>query len=255
EHGLKVVLTGEGADEILAGYDLFKEAAVRRFWARHPRSRWRAALLGRLYPWLGGMQAQSPDYQQAFFRHALERTDDPLYSHLPRFLVARRAGRFLSAELRSSLRGYDPLEELRASLPPAFGAWHPLSRAQYLETAHLLPGYILSSQGDRVAMAHAVEGRFPFLDHRVVEFAARIPPRMLLRGLREKHVLRRALGRYVPAAILRRPKQPYRAPESECFFGEGAPGYVRELTAPAAIARTGYFDAAAVERLVAKCRS
>src|SRR5690606_37367367 len=107
----------------------------------------------------------------------------------------------------------------------------------------------------RVAMAHAVEGRFPFLDHRVVEFAARIPPRMLLRGLREKHVLRRALGRYVPAAILRRPKQPYRAPESECFFGEGAPGYVRELTAPAAIARTGYFDAAAVERLVAKCRS
>jgi asparagine synthase (glutamine-hydrolysing) len=255
EHGFKVVLTGEGADEVFGGYDIFKEAKVRRFWARRPDSRSRPALLGRLYPWLGAMRAQSPDYVRAFFRQGLERTDDPLYSHLPRFLVARRAGRFLSAEARAELRGYDPLEELRASLPAEFGTWHPLCQAQYLEGAHLLPGYILSSQGDRVAMAHAVEGRFPFLDHRVVEFAARIPPRLKLSGLREKHILRRALGKHVPASIEGRAKQPYRAPESECFFGAGAPDYVREATSPHAISRAGYFDAQAVGKLLAKCRA
>ena len=85
-------------------------------------------------------------------------------------------------------------------LPAEFGRWHPLDQAQYLETAHLLPGYILSSQGDRVAMANAVEGRFPFLDHRVVEFAARIPPQLKMRGLREKHILREAHGRPAAAA-------------------------------------------------------
>jgi asparagine synthase (glutamine-hydrolysing) len=255
EHGFKVVLTGEGADEVFGGYDIFKEAKVRRFWARQPGSRWRPRLLSRLYPWLGAMQAQTPDYLQAFFRQGLEKTQDPLYSHLPRFLVARRAGRFLSAEARAELNGYDPLEELRASLPAEFPDWHPLCQAQYLEGAHLLPGYILSSQGDRVAMAHAVEGRFPFLDHRVVEFAARIPPRLKLKGLREKHILRRALGSHVPASIESRAKQPYRAPESECFFGDGAPDYVPELTSLQAVARAGYFNAQAVGKLVAKCRA
>ena len=255
EQGYKVVVTGEGADEVFGGYDIFKEAAVRRFWARRPGSRWRPALLRRLYPYLAGMHSQSLDYLRAFFRSGLERTGDPLFSHLPRFNLTRRISRFYSAELRRALAGYDAMEELRAALPAEYARWHPLSQAQYLESAFLLPGYILSSQGDRVAMAHAVEGRFPFLDHRVVEFAARIPPRMKLRGLREKHILRRALGRHVPAAVTERPKQPYRAPESESFCGAGAPEYVRELMSPGAIARSGYFDPAAVDKLAAKCRA
>lgn len=253
--GFKVVVTGEGADEVFGGYDLFKEAAVRRFWARRPGSAWRPALLRRLYPYLGGMQAQSTAYLAAFFRTGLERRDDPLFSHLPRFALSRRALRFFSAELREALRGYDPLAELREALPAAFAAWHPLCRAQYLETSHLLPGYILSSQGDRVSMAHAVEGRFPFLDPRVVEFAARLPPRMKLRGLREKHVLRRALGALVPATVTERPKQPYRAPEAESFFGTASPAWAEDALSPRALARAGYFDSAAVARLVAKCRA
>ena len=115
---------------------------------------------------------------------------------------------FFSGELRDDARAATTRSTSCATrLPADFARWHPLSQAQYLETAHLLPGYILSSQGDRVAMAHAVEGRFPFLDHRVVEFAARIPPQLKIRGLREKHILREAMKR--PAAA--RDRQPPQA--------------------------------------------
>lgn len=253
EQGFKVVLTGEGADEVFGGYDIFKEAKVRRFWARRPQSRWRPLLLRRLYPYLGRLQSQPARYLEAFFRIGLERYDDPLFSHLPRFALGRRIGQFYSGDLRSAINGYDPLEELRASLPREFASWHPLERAQYLESAVLLPGYILSAQGDRVAMAHAVEGRFPFLDHRVVELGARLPPSTKLKGLREKHLLRRALGAYLPGEIAERPKQPYRAPDSESFAADGAPDYVRMLLSPEAIARAGYFEPRAVGRLAAKC--
>ena len=255
DHGFKVVLTGEGADEVFGGYDIFKEALVRRFWARRPESKWRPLLLRRLYPYLSGLQSQPAQYLQAFFRQGLAATDDPLFSHLPRFALTRRIGQFYSGDLRRAINGYDPLEELRASLPADFATWHPLSRAQYLETGCLLPGYILSSQGDRVAMAHGVEGRFPFLDHRVVELGARLAPTMKLRGLREKYLLRRQLGRHLPRAIVERPKQPYRAPDSESFLQGAAPGYVAALLSPEAIARAGYFEPRAVRRLLDKCRS
>ena len=249
--GIKVVMTGEGADEVFGGYDIFKEAKVRRFWARQPTSRWRPLLLRKLYPWLGGLQAQSDAYLQAFFRNGLDSLHDPLFSHLPRFALTRKITQFYSAEMQERVKGYDPLEELRCSLPAEFKDWHPLSQAQFLESGCLLPGYILSSQGDRVAMAHAVEGRFPFLDHRVVELAASLPPGMKVKGLREKHVLRRALGPRIPAEIVERPKQPYRAPDSESFL---RCGYVDALLSPAAVARAGYFEPTAVGRLLAKCR-
>lgn len=253
DHGFKVVLTGEGADEVFGGYDIFKEDKVRRFWARRPDSKWRPLLLRRLYPYLGALQSQPPRYLEAFFGTGLERRDDPLFSHLPRFALTRRIGQFYSPELRKTINGYDPLEELRAGLPEAFASWHPLSRAQYLETRCLLPGYILSSQGDRVSMAHAVEGRFPFLDHRVVELGARLPPGLKVKGLREKHLLRRALGRHLPGEIVERAKQPYRAPDAESFAGPDAPDYVRALLSPGAIARAGYFEPRAVAHLAAKC--
>jgi asparagine synthase (glutamine-hydrolysing) len=251
---LKVVLTGEGADELFGGYDIFKEAKVRRFWARQPHSAWRPRLLERLYHYLPALRRQSPAYLQTFFKVGLDRTDDPLFSHLPRWSVGTTLGRFLSDDYLASLNGYDPLEELRHGLPREFKTWHPLSQAQYLETAHLLPGYILSAQGDRVAMAHAVEGRFPFLDHRVVQFAADLPPRLKLRGLTEKYLLRRSVQRHLPEKIAARPKQPYRAPDSQSFFGNNAPDYVEEMLSPGAVATAGYFDPRSVEKLLLKCR-
>jgi asparagine synthase (glutamine-hydrolysing) len=255
ENEFKVVMTGEGADEILAGYDIFKEAKIRRFWARQPHSAWRPLLLRRLYPYLVGLQGQPQAFLEAFFRKGLDDPADHFFSHRPRWSMTAGAKLFFSDELRASLAGYDAIEELHGTLPGAFPTWHPLSQAQYLEAAYLLPGYILSSQGDRVAMAHAVEGRFPFLDHRVAELAARIPSRLRLKGLTEKHMLRRAVGDYLPTAIARRPKQPYRSPDSQSFFGGRTPEYVEELLAPSAISRTGFFDPRGVEKLVQKCRT
>ena len=253
--GYKVVLTGEGADEVFGGYDIFKEAKLRRFCARDPQSLRRPLLFRKLYPYLPKLQAQSAAYLKAFFATGLDAVDDPLFSHLPRFRSTAGAKLFFSAELTHALDGYDALDELRATLPEDFARWHPLSQAQYLETAQLLPGYILSSQGDRVAMANAVECRFPFLDHRVVEMAARIPPGLKLHGLTEKYVLRRAARGLVPEHLATRPKQPYRAPDSAAFFGASQPPYVARLLGRSQIAASGFFDAAAVEKLVAKGRS
>ena len=253
--GLKVVLTGEGADEVFAGYDIFREARVRRFCARQPASRIRPQLFRRLYPYLPGLQQQSVEYLAAFFGAGNAALDDPLFSHRPRFKTTAAAKIFFSGDLRATLKGYDAAEELVSRLPQAFSLWHPLHQAQYLESRFLLPGYILSSQGDRMAMAHGIEGRFPYLDHRLVEFAARLPPDMKLKGLVEKHILRKAAGHLLPSAIRQRAKQPYRAPEARSFVGAGQLDYVSDLLSEASIAAGGLFNARAVANLHEKCRT
>jgi asparagine synthase (glutamine-hydrolysing) len=139
-------------------------------------------------------------------------------------------------------------------LPGDYRHWDPLSRAQYLEIAIFLSNYLLSSQGDRVAMGHSVEGRFPFLDYRVVEFACSLPSKHRLHVLKDKYILRKAANGLIPLELAMRPKQPYRAPISRCFMGSRAPDYASEILSPGAIAKTGYFDSAQVAKLVEKCR-
>lgn len=253
DSGTKVVMTGEGADEVFAGYDIFKEAKVRRFCAAQPSSRFRPALLRKLYPYMPRMQGQSQRYLEAFFGGGQASPTDPLYSHLPRFRSTAGAKGFFSAELKASIGDYDAIADLKDRLPEDFNRWHPLSQSQYLESAFLLPGYILSSQGDRVAMANAVEGRFPFLDHRLIELAARIPPRLKLKGLTEKHILRRSVETMLPAGIAKRTKQPYRAPESRAFLRSRVGATVLDHMSSANVGAAGYFDPKLVERLVTKC--
>ena len=253
DNGFKVVMTGEGADEVFAGYDVFKEAKVRRFCAAQPTSKRRPQLLKKLYPYMPRLQGQSQRYLEAFFGGQQEALDDPLYSHLPRFRSSAGAKAFFSADLRAEIGSYDALADLRERLPADFMRWHPLSQSQYLESAYLLPGYILSSQGDRVGMANAVEGRFPFLDHRLIELAARIPPRLKLKGLAEKHILRQSMRHLLPRGIATRPKQPYRAPESRAFLRSSAGAAVMDHMSAANINAAGYFDAESVDRLVQKC--
>ncbi|WP_439615709.1 asparagine synthase (glutamine-hydrolyzing) [Shinella sp.] len=252
EQGMKVVLTGEGADEIFAGYDLFREARVRRFCGRQPQSARRPRLFQRLYPYLPGLKQQSPEYLARFFAFGSEALDDPLYSHRPRFRSTAAAKLFFSADLRQEIGDYDAAANLAAQLPADFRRWHPLHQAQYLETAFLLPGYILSSQGDRVMMANAVEGRFPFLDHRVVAFAATLSPDAKLNGLKEKHILKQAARGLVPAAIIERPKQPYRAPDSEVFAGPETPAYLDVVLSPERLAESRLFNVQAVGKLKEK---
>jgi asparagine synthase (glutamine-hydrolysing) len=256
QSGYKVVLTGEGADEVFGGYDLFKEAKIRRFWARQPESRARAALLTRLYPYLKHSPVGSSAIAGSFYGRNLKEVDDPFYAHGPRWTTTGRISNFLSAEVRGALQDYEVTGGLRTELPLGFESWEGLSRDQFVEARTLLSGYLLSSQGDRVAMANSIEGRFPFLDHTVIEFTNQLPARYKLRGLTEKAILRRALAPMLPDEIVRRTKQPYRAPDSQSFFANGrAPDYVEELLNPARVGVTGIFNPAAVGRLFEKCRS
>ncbi|MFK4769849.1 asparagine synthase (glutamine-hydrolyzing) [Rhizobium sp. ZW T2_16] len=256
ETGMKVVLTGEGADEVFAGYDIFREAKVRRFCARQPGSKIRPHLFRKLYPYLPGLKQQSAEYLSAFFNVSGTDPSDPLFSHRPRMKSTTATKIFYSADLRETLGHYDAAEELSTRLPERFGRWHPLHQAQYLETRLLLPGYILSSQGDRMAMAHGIEGRFPFLDHRLVEFATKLSPDAKLKGLREKHILREAAKGLLPDSVIERQKQPYRAPDSSSFTGPGTDeqAYVSEMLSERAVSATGLFDPVAVSRLHGKCR-
>lgn len=253
--GTKVVVTGEGADEMLGGYDLFREAKIRAFWARDPDSKLRPRLLERLHPYLRRSPAAAREMARRFFAQGLSETDHPAYSHLPRWRSASALKRLFSRELRETLRDEDPIARLLATLPLDFPSLDLLAKAQHLEVKTLLSGYILSSQGDRALMAHAVEGRFPFLDAGVVAFCSELPARYKLRGLDEKHVLKRAARGLVPDEILARAKQPYRAPDAACFVGGDAPDYVSELLCPEAVSSAGLFDPVAIERLLAKCRS
>lgn len=251
--GFKVVLTGEGADEFLGGYDIFKETKIREFWARRPDSRWRPLLLQRLYPYMEGIQRQPQAYLEQFFKVAPGGPDDPFFSHLPRWQMTAGLKNLLSAEARAEIGESRAMEEMARSLPARHASARAFSRAEQLEAEHLLPGYILSSQGDRVAMAHAVEGRYPFLDHRVIEFASRLPIRMKMKALDQKHLLKRAADGLVPSAILQRKKQPYRAPDGACFFGDSN-GYAAEMLSEKKIRNTGVFDPKAVEALARKFR-
>lgn len=252
ERGIIVALTGEGSDELFLGYDLFKEVAVRRFCLRQPGSTVRPRLFDRLYPYLLE-NARLGEFWRKFFLEAGS-PDDPLFSHLPRFLITSRIKDFYGASMRAAAGAHDPLGELRAALPARFGAWAPEHQAAWLEMTTLLSPYLLSSQGDRMGMAFAVEGRFPFLDHRLHEFAARLPVRSKLRGLREKDILRRWATRVVPPSVTARHKQPYRAPDAAAFFGPNAPAWVDDLLGADAVRDAGFFEPAAVAGLVRRCR-
>ncbi len=254
EHGIKVVLTGEGADEMLAGYDLFREAKVRRFWARSPKSSWRPKLLERLYPYL----ARSPVTQQAvtrqFFGRGLERAGAPGFGHDTRWNGTAALKRLFHPGVKAAVSDHDSVARFLSTLPPEFERWDSLAKDQYIEVRTLLSGYLLSSQGDRMLMGNSVEGRFPFLDKDVMALANSLPSSFKLKVLDEKHVLKRVARGLVTEEILKRPKQPYRAPDALSFVGAERPAWVDEMLSERALKAAGLFDERAVGQLWTKCR-
>ena len=252
DRNFKVVMTGEGADELLGGYDIFKEMVIRRFWAKDPSSTIRPLLLKRLYPEIGPLNSTSAAFLMAFFKRDLTATDATFYSHAIRWNNATRLQRFM---LDPNAAGKH-LEEELVPIPRGFKTWSHFGQAQYLEIVTFLSPYLLSSQGDRVAMGHSVEGRFPFLDYRLVEFCGRLPTRYKMRGLREKWLLRQVGRKLLPPEIWTRRKRPYRAPIQRSFFGaDGATAYAQELLSERAIQEAGLFNPQAVAQLVRKAAS
>jgi asparagine synthase (glutamine-hydrolysing) len=255
QSGIKVVLTGEGADEMFAGYDLFREGKVRRFWARQPASQLRPLLLERLYPYLARSPVTQRQMARQFFGRRLELAGSPGFAHDTRWQTTAALTRLFSEDQRAQGRDLDVVGRLLGSLPPDFPRWTPLAQDQYLEVRSLLGGYLLCSQGDRMLMAHSVEGRFPFLDKDVVELADSLPAEYKLRVLDEKHVLKRVADGVIPPRIIRRQKQPYRAPDAASFVAPGAPDWIAEVLSPRAVAEAGVFAPEAVASLWRKCSS
>jgi len=249
DSGFKVVLTGEGADEMFAGYDLFREAKVRRFWARHPASTWRPLLLERLYPYLGRSPVAQRAIMRQFFGRDLAAWRSPGFGHQTRWGGTSALRRLFSPEVRAAIGERDVVAELVDSLPAAFDRWTPLAQDQHIEIRTLLSGYLLSSQGDRMLMANSVEGRFPFLDLELARLADSLPPSYKLRVLDEKHVLKRLGGGLLPAEILERKKQPYRAPDALSFRDPAAREWVREVADARALDTAGVFGRAAAQVL------
>ena len=159
--------------------------------------------------------------------------------------------RFFSREVARELEAR-PMPDVLASLPGEFAGWDGLGQAQYLEVVTLLSSYLISSQGDRMLMAHSVEGRFPFLDAGVMEFCNGLPPRYKIAGLTEKFLLKRMARGMIPAEIIDRQKQPYRAPDAISFFTPAMPEYAAALLSEEEVRRAGLFDPAPVCTLVRK---
>ncbi len=256
ENGFKVVLTGEGADELFAGYDIFKEDKIRRFWARVPESKFRRGLFRKLYPDIFAPEdSRALFFLENFFKKDLCNVDSPVYSHMIRWSNTGTLHTFFNDQFREeSVHAGDFVNSYIASLPNDFIQWDPLSRAQYTESTLFLSNYLLSSQGDRMTMAHAVEGRFPFLDYRIVEFAARIPPRYRMNGLKDKYILRKAASELIPERLAYRQKQPYRAPIAKCFLGERRLDYIETVLSEHRLRDSGYFIPHKVAKLMHKAR-
>ena len=252
ENRFKVVLTGEGADEVFGGYNIFKEAKVRYFWGKRPESKLRPLLLERLYPYVFKDPSRARFFLQKFYAVRPGDLEDPLFSHRIRWKNSGKNTSFFSNHLLDSLTDYQPLDEVAARLSSNFHSRDVLSKAQILEMEIFLSHYLLSSQGDRVAMANSLEIRLPFLDYRVIDFGFRLPAKWKIKGLNEKYILKHSFAGLIPEEIRERAKQPYRAPIREAFFGDNSVSYVDDLLSQDYVKRAGYFHANKVNRLLAK---
>lgn len=235
---VKVVLTGDGGDEVFAGYDKYSvEQRQRRY--RHIPSLFRS-LMGTV----GGRMAEGMKGRN-FLRHiALNGSDRYLDSGT---LFDRQAQTALFQESAAErILAADPWQDLAACLAREDSHW--LSAIQYLDIKTYLPLDILTKV-DRMSMAHSLEARVPLLDHKLVEFAATIPADMKLHDGRTKHIFKQALKGILPQQIIDRPKQGFAVPLGRWFRGE-LNGFVHDLLlSPTSRARK-IFNPAYIEKLL-----
>ncbi len=252
DENIKVVITGEGADELLGGYNIFKEAKIRRFWAKDPNSKYRPLLLKHLYPYLPQIKNATNNVLKMFFSYKLNETKSPIYSHLLRWNNTSRIKKYLSASNRDAINGYDPVSDFEKKLESKLEGYDYLTKAQFIELNIFMSGYLLSSQGDRMGMANSIEGRYPFLDHRIIEFCMSLHPDLKLHMLNEKYILKKMMKGRLPKEILDRPKQAYRAPIRSTFISEDLPAYLKTMLSEEKIIEFGIFNPKHVGSLLTK---
>ncbi len=250
EEGYKVVLTGEGADEIFGGYNIFKETKIRKFWSVDPNSQFRPKLLQKLYPYIF-KDKRLAQTLQAFFKLGIDDPNNPFFSHIVRWNNNTRLKNFFSDDLREQIGNYNAYDDLKSILPKDFDSWDYVYKAQYLEIITFMSGYLLSSQGDRMAMGNSVELRVPYLDHRIIEYMATVPSRFKIRGLNEKYLLKKVFKDLLPTKIVNRPKNPYRAPIRNSFLNNKFLD-IQSLLSGKEIDEAGIFNSAKVNMLLKK---
>jgi asparagine synthase (glutamine-hydrolysing) len=236
--GYKVALTGEGADEWLAGYSWYKihrllgclDAIPGLQLGQYARRAYLRLTGAPKFPWdivrkveasIGGRNAWLNLYG----------------------LFSAQKLRFFSRGIWEQLADHNPYADLQLNLDRA-RKWHPFNRSLYLGARVMLPGLLLASKGDRVAMNSSVETRYPFLDEDVFAFLAPLHPIWKMRGLRDKLIQRYLADRWLPHSVAWRPKGMFRAP-LDGFHMKG-PSFADQLLSPESLRKTGYFDQAAV---------
>jgi asparagine synthase (glutamine-hydrolysing) len=239
EQGYKVALTGEGADEALAGYVWYKsqkvrDAITRRIGHGLPRLV-RKGLMGSIS---GRRLRLPPELAVGGVRPAQQ----DLYE-----LISQAKPGLYSSGLLQRLSDHNPYDDLDIATDN-IKRWHPLNQSLYVGYKVMLAGLLMISKGDRIAMNASVETRYPFLDDDVIAFCAGIAPEYKLRGLTEKWILRKVAARILPARIANRPKTMFRACMSGSFLGTDRPAWVDQLLSPESLRATGYFDPAGVVR-------
>ncbi len=238
KRGYKVTLTGEGADEWLAGYPWYK---VDR-------------LLGCLDVIPGGSQWARRAFLKAtgapaFSWDYVRKVQAAVGGHNAWLDIYGLMGmsklRFYSGSMTEAVADHVPHADLEPNLG-RMSKWHPFHRSLWLGIRAHLPGLLLNAKGDRVAMNSSVEARYPFLDEAVFDYLAPLHPRWKLRGLRDKYILRRLAERWLPKSIARRRKAMFRAP-FDSFHDDNVPPFVEQLLSEESLRKTGYFDAASVK--------
>lgn len=222
ENNIKVVLTGEGADEILWGYDSYKELKLLDFWSKYPESKIRPQLIKRLYPHLSHYNDESQyGMMRMFYEDFLKEYNNELASLNIRIHNNKILQNYFDKEYNIEFDKGGLIQELRKWLPENYDSFSLLQKNQYLEMRTLLSGYLLSSQGDRMSMAHSVEGRYPFLDHRVVDMLFTMKETYKLNGFNQKYLLKKSFQNHIPYSITNRAKRPYMAPDLRSFIING----------------------------------
>lgn len=239
--GYKVVLTGEGADEWMAGYSWFKiHRLLNLLDIRADRSL--ADATQRAFFRLQGLPVLS---RKVLRRYRETLAGDNAWLALYGFVGTGRL-LFFNSDLRKMALKEAPFDNLQLNRQ-RMSRWHPFNRAIYLGGRIMLPGHLMAAKGDRVAMNSSVETRYPFLDEEVVDFTASLDPRWKLRGLRDKYLLRRMAQRWIPRDVAWRSKGMFSAP-LDSFHQQGAqrPTWVDHLLSKESLERSNYFDVEAV---------
>lgn len=251
EAGLKVVLTGEGADEIFGGYAHFRKDMFRHLYTHDPAELQRQldALYRNNSISHGTLLSETAPAELAPLREAL--------GFVPTFLEApaqyiRESKKFFSPGFRTHFHARNAYADFiaRFDIAGQLADRHPVDQSLYLWSRTTLPNYLLSQLGDRMEMAHSVEGRLPFLDHELVELVTKIPVALKIRGSSEKHVLREAVRDVVTDPVYRRQKHPFMAPPATRSSASPFFQFMQETLRGRALKNVPFYDAREIEKLL-----